>query len=89
MHQTLRDLLAQARQDAALKERLYRSRESHAPYKAFCQAAAEAGFPMTVDELIACGEEYSDNMLKSCNGGATYPFDYLDDAYGLFFAALD
>lgn len=85
----MRELLAKARGDNALREALLASRAEPSPYAAFCRIATGAGCPITVEELIGCGAEYADNMLKSCNGGATYPFDYLEDAYELFFAALE
>lgn len=47
------------------------------------------GFPITVGELFGEGEEYTSNLLKSCNGGASYPLDGWEDAYDLFFASLD
>lgn len=89
MNQIMRDLLQRARHDQALKKALLDSRKEAEAYAAFCRVATEAGFPMTVEELMGYGQEYSDNMLKSCNGGATYPFEYLDDMYGMFFAALE
>lgn len=54
-----------------------------------CTLATEKGFPITVGELFGEGEEYTSNLLKSCNGGASYPLDGWEDAYDLFFASLD
>lgn len=89
MNEKLQMLLAAARRDGDLKRKLKLTRTLEKPYAEFCVIANEYGCPITVEELISCGQEYADNMLKSCNGGATYPFEYLDDAYELFFAALD
>ena len=88
MNQKMRDLLQAARHDEKLKAALQASREEKEPYLAFCKIATAAGFDMTVEELMGYGQEYSDNMLKSCNGGATYPFEYLYDMYEMFFGAL-
>ena len=43
---------------------------------------------MTVGELFAMGQEYTDNLLKSVNGGAEYPMEGWEDTYELFLAAL-
>ena len=59
------------------------------PALALCTLATEKGFPITVGELFGEGEEYTSNLLKSCNGGASYPLDGWEDAYDLFFASLD
>lgn len=88
MNQLMRELLQAARHDEGLKAALLASREDGEPYLAFCKVASAAGFQMTVEELMGYGQEYSDNMLKACNGGATYPFEYLDDMYEMFFGAL-
>ena len=47
------------------------------------------GYDMTVGELFAMGEEYSANLLKSCNGGAVYPMDEWSDWYEDFFTSLN
>ena len=47
------------------------------------------GYEMTVGELFAIGEEYSSNLLKSCNGGAVYPMDEWSDWYEDFFISLN
>ena len=51
-------------------------------------AATEAGYPMEPGELFAAGQEYTDNLLKSCNGGAEYPIEGWEDSYEMFLAAL-
>ncbi len=88
MNELMLELLRKARSDESLKQKLIDTQNSAEPMAEFCRIATEAGFEMTVGDLLGFGQEYSDNMLKSCNGGATYPFDYLDDAYDMFFAAL-
>ncbi len=65
------------------------SRNAKDPVLAFCELATEQGFAITVGELFAEGEEYFSNLLKSCNGGATYPREGWDDSYEMFFASLE
>ena len=84
----LSNLLAAARKDDALRKRLLATREAKDPLSAFCAEAGKAGFSITVGELVAAGEEYASNLLKSVNGGAEYPMEGWDDAYEMFLAAL-
>ena len=88
LNETLEALLTAARQDEALRQRLLQSRESRDPMTDFCAAATEAGYPMEPGELFAAGQEYTDNLLKSCNGGAEYPIEGWEDSYEMFLAAL-
>mgnify|MGYP001648593617 FL=1 len=71
-----------------MREELLASEKAKDPMSAFCKAAQEAGFPVTVGELFAMGQEYTDNLLKSVNGGAEYPMEGWEDTYELFLAAL-
>ena len=88
MNETLARLLDAAREDSLLWEELLASEKAKDPMSAFCKAAQEAGFPVTVGELFAMGQEYTDNLLKSVNGGAEYPMEGWEDTYELFLAAL-
>lgn len=88
MEDQLTALLGYLRTDAEMKDRFIRSREDKDPVASFCTLAAECGFNMTPGELFAVGEEYTSNLLKSVNGGATYPFEGWDDWYEDFFASL-
>ena len=88
MNETLARLLDAAREDGLLREELLASEKANDPMSAFCKAAQEAGFPVTVGELFAMGQEYTDNLLKSVNGGAEYPMEGWEDTYELFLAAL-
>lgn len=87
--ESLARLSALARRDRELRERLLATRTAPDPMGAFCALATEAGCPITVGELFAVGQEYTDNLLKSTNGGATYPIEEWDDAYSQFFAGLE
>ena len=88
MNSILDDLLIAARNDDDLRKALMASSEADDPMADFCKTATEAGFPLTVGDLFADGEEYTSNLLKSCNGGAEYPIDGWEDSYEMFLAAL-
>ena len=88
MNEMLARLLDAARADGALRRALLCSEQAEDPMAAFCNTATEAGYPVTVGELFAMGQEYTDNLLKSVNGGAEYPMEGWEDTYELFLAAL-
>lgn len=81
-------LQAYLKTDPEMKAKFIASRSEDEPVVAFCRLAAQCGFELTPGELFAIGEEYTSNLLKSVNGGATYPFEGWDDWYEDFFAAL-
>ncbi len=58
------------------------------PMAAFCRIAAENGCPVDLGELLALNETLWSNMLKSTNGGATYPIEEWADAYEMFISSL-
>ena len=89
MNENLWKLLEMAKADPALLAALEATRKEADPALALCTLATEKGFPITVGELFGEGGEYTSNLLKSCNGGASYPLDGWEDAYDLFFASLD
>ena len=89
MNQKLFELLEKAKQDKVLKQKLLDTKKEKDPTLAFCELATKEGFPITVGELFAEGEEYISNLLKSVNGGATYPREGWDDPYEMFFASLE
>lgn len=74
--------------DPEMKARFIASRDDADPVASFCALAKECGFDLSPGELFAIGEEYTSNLLKSVNGGATYPFEGWDDWYEDFFASL-
>lgn len=81
-------LYSKAKKDPLLKKRLLTTRSAADPMEAFCKIACEVGHPITVGELFAIGQEYSDNQCKSTNGGNPNPYDYFDDAYETFLLSL-
>ena len=89
MNEKLFQLLEKGKKDEAFKQMLFETKQAKDPALAFCQLATESGFAMTVGELFAEGEEYFSNLLKSCNGGASYPREGWEDSYEMFFASLE
>ena len=89
MNETLSKLLEAARKDPVLKEKLLQTRRDKDPMDSFCKLATELGYPITIGELVAMGENFCDDWLISINGGATYPIEYWGDMYELFFSSLN
>jgi hypothetical protein len=81
-------LYNEAKKNKELKEKLLATRAENDPTDAFCKVACEAGFPISVGELFAVGQEYSDNQCKSTNGGNPSPYESFGDTYEAFLASL-
>ena len=90
MNETLRLLRTRALGDPDFRQALLDTRNSPDPLSAFCAFATENGYPITVDEVISCGEEFADNQMKSTNGGNPMPYDCFgfDDAYEMFMISI-
>lgn len=84
----LEKLTALARANDGLRLQLLETSESRDPLASFCAIAQAAGVDLSVGELFAVGQEYSDNQCKSTNGGNPTPYDAFDDAYENFLAGL-
>ena len=83
------DLLrVMARADEDLKKRLLATEQSDRPLEDFCAIAAECGFDLTPGEILRSGQDYYDNLFKSCNGAAATPIEEWADAYEMFMASL-
>ena len=89
MNETLNRLLMAALHDPSIRDRLLATRSAADPSAAFCECATALGYPVTVGELFAMGEEFNAAMLRSVNGGGVAGPDGWDDAYDMFFAALE
>lgn len=81
-------LYDKAEADPALRERLLETRGVAEPVFAFCEIAAEAGCEIAPGELMAMGQEYSDNQCKSTNGGNPSPYESLGDEYEIFLDSI-
>ncbi len=89
MNETLNRLLMAALHDESIKAALLATKSAADPSAAFCECATSLGYPVTVGELFTMGEEFNAAMLRSVNGGGVEGPDGWDDAYGMFFAALE
>lgn len=89
MNEQLYQLLQRAREDFALRARIWATKEEKDPALALCALCTAEGFPLTVGGLFAEGEEFFCNLFRSCNGSAVQPLDGWDDPYDMFFAAME
>lgn len=81
-------LYSDTKKDPLLKKRLLETRFAADPMDAFCKIACDVGHSITIGELFAIGQEYSDNQCKSTNGGNPSPYDLFDDAFETFLDSL-
>lgn len=91
MNRILRELdmlYDHTRKDPLLKEKLLATSADEDPMESFCKIASDAGHNISVGDLFAVGEEYSDNQCKSQNGGNHYPYKGFNDTYETFLASL-
>ena len=72
---SLEQLMRKAKADSDLKARLIATENHKEPVEEFCNIATEVGCPIAMGELLALNETFCSNLLKSTNGGATYPID--------------
>lgn len=86
--QKLDCLTALARQQESLRQALLATKGSSEPLWNFCLIAQKAGVDLSVGELFAIGQEYSDNQCKSTNGGNPSPYEAFDDAYENFIESI-
>ena len=84
----LERLLKDAKKDRDLKNRLLKTRESPDPVEDFCSLCQAMGYDIKIGELMAIGQNSSDEKLRSVNGGGVNPIDGWDDAYEQFFMTL-
>lgn len=89
MNDSLTMLLAKAKGDKRLIERIYATRSDKSPVKALCELATAEGFSLTAAELLYSGEETCAAMCRSVNGGGVDTPEGWDDVYEMFFAAMD
>ncbi len=89
MNEQLWKLLQKARTDAALRQKIWETKADRDPALALCLLAGAEGFPISVGELFAEGEEFCSNLRKSCNGGASEPIEGWQDGYDMFFASME
>lgn len=90
MNETLRQLRERALREPAFRDALLKTREADDPLLALCALSTANGYPLTLGDVIADGEEFCCNQMKSTNGGNPMPYDCFgfDDAYEMFFLSL-
>lgn len=86
--QELERLLNDAKKDRSLKDKLLKTRDSKNPVEDFCSLCQATGYDIKIGELMAIGQNSSDEKLRSVNGGGVNPIDGWDDAYEQFFMTL-
>lgn len=84
----LEKLTELAEKDDLLRKKLLATRGDKEPILSFCALAQNAGVELYPGELLAVGEEYSDNQCKSTNGGNPTPYDSFGDAYENFLSSI-
>lgn len=89
MNDVLDRLLSFAKENEEVRKKLLETRESKEPMKNFCTLATELGFEISVGDLMEMGDAFMGNLLKSTNGGATYPFEEWEDIYENFMSSLE
>ena len=77
-----------AKKDETLRKALLKTRENKEPILSFCALAREAGVELYPGELLAVGEEYSDNQCKCTNGGNPTPSGSCNGAGESFVASV-
>jgi hypothetical protein len=88
MNEALDKLLKLALENKELKTALLATQGADDPLDEFCRIACENGCSITVGEIFTLNQTLCDNLLKSTNGGATYPIEDWADAYEMFISAL-
>ena len=88
INEELDRLLKMALADSDLKTRLLATENAKEPMEDFCNIASEYGCNISMGDLLALNETLWNNLLKSTNGGATYPIDEWSDAYEQFISSI-
>lgn len=90
MNDTLIAMRERAHTDPAFRAALLKTREADDPLCALCDFAQANGYALTLMDVIADGEEFACNQMKSTNGGNPMPYDCFgfDDAYEMFFLSI-
>lgn len=88
INEELNKLRSLALKDPALRKSLIATQNAAEPMEEFCRIAAENGCPIDMGELLVLNERLWGEMLKSSNGGATFPIEDWADAYEMFIMGL-
>ncbi len=88
VNDALDKLLKEALHNQELKKKLLETENAADPVAEFCKVSTDAGIPITEGEVFALNEIMLSNLLKSTNGGATYPIEDWADTYEQFICSL-
>lgn len=88
INEELDRLLKMALADSDLKTKLLATENAKEPMEDFCNIASEYGCNISMGDLLALNETLWNNLLKSTNGGATFPIDEWSDAYEQFISSI-
>ncbi len=88
INEELDRLLKMALADSNLKTKLLSTENAKEPMEDFCNIASEYGCNISMGDLLALNETLWNNLLKSTNGGATFPIEEWSDAYEQFISSL-
>ncbi len=88
INDALDKLLKLALADEELKNKLIATENAKEPMEEFCRIATENGCPIALGDLLALNETLWNNLLKSTNGGATFPIDEWSDTYEQYISSL-
>lgn len=88
INEALDKLLKMALADSKLKAKLLATENAKEPMEDFCNIATKYGCEIAIGDLLALNETLWNNLLKSTNGGATFPIDEWSDAYEQFISSL-
>ncbi len=86
----LEELRIRVQEDAELRERFIKTRESENPLSSFCTLCRELGYDIYEMDIISAGEDFYAAMKRSTNGGGenSPKLKLEDDFYEMFFAGL-
>ncbi len=88
INEMLGKLRSLAFKDKKLRAELIATQNAAEPMEEFCRIATENGCPIDMGELLVLNERLWGEMLKSSNGGATFPIEDWADAYEMFIMGL-
>ena len=84
----LSEIALMAKNDISLAKRIVETQNKREPLIEFCKIANELDFDFSPGDIIALGQDYSCNQLKSTNGGGVNPYDFYDDPYEMLIVEL-
>ena len=88
INDALDKLLNLALNNVEVQEKLLATYDTKEPMENFCKISAEYDCEIKIGDLLALNETLWNNLLKSTNGGATFPIEEWADAYEQFISSL-